>query len=661
MSKFAYLDFEYNHSSEKNMNIVCGSILVDDKVHNFWTNNGCLSNIKPFINDLMEKGYVFVAFAAEAEASSLLSLGVNPLGAKWVDLQLEVKMLYNHNYALSTGEHLVRGRKVHIKPFGEKPQTNLASSLFKFCKIVIDTDHKTSMRDIIISKDNALIEQNKQSIMDYCASDVKYLPHLFRSIMGHYNKMVLHSNQGTLQAEIMNRGEYSIRTAMMVRHGTPINMTWAKNLAANVPIALNECIQDINEQFPRIKPFKFEKKSAKFVMDTKALRAWITEQKYPAWKLTETRQLSLAKDAWEDYFHFRHDFPRGNFGAQILRYLKLKESLNSFNFKEGQKENTFFDTVGSDGYSRPYMNHFGAQSSRTQAKSSGFLFLKSAWMRSMCQPPEGYAIGAIDYSSQEFLLGAVCSNDPKMIEAYADGDVYLYYGKGIGLIPKDGTKATHGKERDLCKSTVLGLSYLMTKVGLAKKLTADTGKLVTEEEADSLVTKYDLLFSGFSSWRNSVIGHYKEAKQIKLPDGWYMWGDNPSFRSAANMPLQGAGAAIMRKAVALAQDAGLNIIFTLHDALYIMEKSEDIKDAMDLLSKCMKEAFVFYFKDNQKKHAALIRLDGKIWGPDMEEGEIITKMNFKLESSKLHIDKRAKSEYDRFNRFFNESPNIEML
>jgi hypothetical protein len=221
-------------------------------------------------------------------------------------------------------------------------------------------------------------------------------------------------------------------------------------------------------------------------------------------KKTETKQLSLAKEAWEDYFHFRHEFPQGNFGAQILRYLKLKESLNSFNFKKDQKENTFFDTVGSDGYSRPYMNHFGAQSSRTQAKSSGFLFLKSAWMRSMCQPPEGYAIGAIDYSSQEFLLGAVCSGDSRMIEAYADGDVYLYYGKGIGLIPKDGTKATHGKERDLCKSTVLGLSYLMTKVGLAKKLTADTGKIVTEVNAHQLVTKYDLLFSGFSSWRNSV-------------------------------------------------------------------------------------------------------------------------------------------------------------
>lgn len=661
MSKLAYLDFEYNRSSEKLMNVVCGSVMVDNVAHNFWTNNGCLSNIVPFLSILQRNGYTLVAFAAEAEASSLISLGIDPLKFKWIDLQLEVKMLYNHNNALSTGKHLVRGKETYIRPFSEKPQTNLASSLYKFCNIKIDTDHKDEMRDIIISQDNDKIEANQQAIMDYCASDVKHLPKLLDSIMGHYIKLMNPKEKAKLKDEILLRGEYSARTAVMVRHGTPINMVWARNLADNVPIALTECIQDINSQFTAIKPFKFEKKSSKYVMDTKVLRDWIKAQKFPNWQLTETRQVSLALEAWEDHFNFRHEFPRGNLGAQMVRFFKLRQSLNSFNFKEGQKESTFFDYVGADGYSRPYMNHYGAQSSRTQPKSSGFLFLKSAWMRSLCQPPKGYAIGGIDYSSQEFLLGAVCSRDAKMIEAYKDGDVYLYYGKGIGLIPKDGTKLTHGAERDLCKSTVLGLSYLMTKVGLAKKLTADTGRFVSEDEAETLVQKYDALFSVFSSWRESVISHYQIARKIQLPDGWTMFGDNSSFRSAANMPLQGAGATIMRKAVALAQDAGLNIIFTLHDALYIMETSDKIADAMDLLAKCMKEAFMFYFEADQKQSASLIRLDGKVWGQDMQEGELITKSNFKLESSKYHIDKRARSEYDQFSRFFTESPSIELL
>ena len=667
MSKYAYIDFEYNQSSEKILNLVCCSILVDDCTHNFWLHKDDDAKLRlfQFINNLNDDGYIFVSYAAEAEASSVFSLGINPTKLKWVDLHLEVKMLYNHNYELSTGKHLSKGKEVVLRPFGDKPQTNLASSLYKFCNLKIDTQHKTEMRDLIISQPEQFTMDEEKAILDYCASDVKHLPMLKDKIFEALSRYIPKIHLKTLYAEILNRGDYSARTALMVRHGTPINLEWAKNLASNVPIALIECIQDINSQF-EIKPFRFDKRESKYVMNTKVLRDWIKEQNFKTWKLTEggaskKREYSLALEAWEDHFQFRHDFPRNNLGAQMVRYLKLKQSLNSFNFKENQKESTFFDYLGSDGYSRAYMNHFGAQSSRTQPKSSGFLFLKSAWMRSICQPPEGYAIGGIDYSSQEFLLSAVCSKDPKMIQAYKDGDVYLYYGKGIGLIPPDGTKKTHGAERDLCKATVLGLSYLMTKVGLSKKLTADTGRYVSEEEAEKLVDSYDRLFSVFSDWRNTVIEHYQVAGYLRLPDGWFMFKDNPSFRSSANMPLQGAGAAIMRKAVALAQDAGLNIIFTLHDALYIMAKSDQIADSMDTLKDCMIKAFCHFFEGKSKEDAALIRVDGKIWGPEINDGQVVTNTGFVLESSKYHIDKRSQSEYDIFSKYFFDSPKLDIL
>jgi len=665
--KYAYIDFEYNKSREKIMNLVCCSILIDDITHNFWLHNDDDAKLRlsQFISNVSDDGYIFVAYAAEAEASSVYSLGINPVKIRWIDLQLEVKMLYNHNYALTTGKHLVKGKEVTLRPFQDKPQTNLASSLYKFCGIKIDTEHKTQMRDLIISEPEEFSHEEEKAITDYCANDVKYLPMLLQKIFKNLEIFVPKNHLKTLFSEVLLRGEYSARTALMVRHGTPINMEWAKNLADNVPIVLTECIQDINSQFT-IKPFKFDKKTAKYIMDTKVLREWIKSQNFRSWKLTEggtsgKKDYSLALEAWEDHFQFRHDFPRNNLGAQMVRYLKLKQSLNSFNFKEGQKEATFFDYIGSDGYSRPYMNHYGSQSSRSQPKSSGFLFLKSAWMRSMCQPPEGYAIGAIDYGSQEFLLSAVCSRDPKMIQAYESGDVYLHYGKGIGLIPKDGTKETHGKERDLCKATVLGLSYLMTKVGLSKKLTADTGRYVSEEEADKLVNSFDSLYNGFSTWRRNCIDYYEVAKHIRLADGWYMFGNNPSFRSAANMPLQGAGAVIMRRFVKLSQEAGLNVIQTLHDAGYILSPVSKIYDDMDKFRDCMKQAFVDYFEEKDKAAASLIRLDGKIWGQGLNEGQVVTNTGFVLESSKYHIDKRSQNEYDIFSRYFFESPRLDIL
>jgi hypothetical protein len=641
------------------MNIVCGSILVDDKIHNFWTNGEETLEIRIFINDLMQKGYVFVAFAAEAEASSLLSLGVNPLGTKWVDLQLEVKMLYNHNYALSTGEHLVRGRKVHIKPFGEKPQTNLASSLFKFCKIVIDTDHKTAMRDIIISKDNDMIEQNKQSIMNYCASDVKYLPSLFRSIMGHYDKLVLHSNKPTLQAEIMNRGESSARVAMMTRHGYPVEVTKAENLAANVPVILFDCAKDINSQFD-INPFKFNAKTCSFTMDTKVLRTWIVGQKFPAWELTDTGMPSLSLESWEKYFPFRHEFPRGNLGAQILRYLKIQQSVRSFNIKSGSQSKTFFDYIGSDGMCRPFLNGFGAQSSRFQPASTGYLFLKPAFLRSLCEPPSGYLMGSIDYSSQEFLLAALLSGDDKMLEAYLNGDVYLYFAVQSKMVPSNATKESHKKERDLAKSTVLGISYSMTCVGLSRKLTSDTGSLVTEEKAQEYIDDFNTVFSKFYQWKLRQLEEYKARGHIRLPDGWYMWGNNPNDRSVTNMRIQGMGGCILRKAIALAQDDGVNVVAPLHDAAYIMFPKED-KSAMDILAKAMIDAFCFYFEGDKKIKASAIRLEAEVWGRDIDLDAKYTTFPMPITSERIHIDPRGKKEYEQFKQYWEHSEDLGLL
>ncbi len=667
MNKYISFDTEYSESSEAKMNVVCCSFYNDVMFESMWTNRGKNHpEVKEYLEALGEDT-IILSFAAEAEASALISMGVDPLKYKWIDLQLEVKHLYNHNNVLTTGKHLIDGREVVLRPFGEKPKTSLASSLYKFLGVKIDTAHKTQMRDIIISNLDSDIEANKDQIIRYCESDTKYLRPLFDKIQEWQKKCIRPKHLKTIHSEMLLRGEYSVRTAMMVRHGTPINVEWARNLAANVPIVLTECIQDINSQFPNLRPFRFDRNKCTYIMDTKVLRKWIKEQGFTGWQMTDggksgNKQLSLALEAWEDYFSFRHEFPRHNLGAQMVRYFRMKQSLGSFNFKEEQKTATFFDSLGGDGYSRAYMNHFGSQSSRSQPKSSGFLFLKSAWMRSLCQPPTGYAIGAIDYSSQEFLLSAVCSQDRKMIEAYRGGDVYLYYGKGIGMIPKDGTKATHGAERDLCKATVLGLSYLMTKVGLSKKLTADTGKIVTESQADDLVNKFDRLFSVFSRWRESIIHSYEDNKYLRLPDGWHMFGDNPSFRSAANFPLQGAGACIMRKAVSLAQDKGLKIIFTLHDSLYVMSKHEDIFKDMVILGQCMREAFCFYFEGKAKEDACIIRLDGKIWGPGFKEKESISINGLTAcEADTYHIDGRAKEEYNNFHKYFTSGPSLELM
>ena len=580
---------------------------------------------------------------------------------KWVDLYLEYVMLSNHNNAINKGPQLLNGKVKNLPSHGfEKGKKSLASALYKLCSIFVDTDHKTKMRDLIISNPEFFNFEEKEAILKYCLDDTKHLPKLLEAINKEYAKFIPRQHIKTLREEVHWRAEYAIRTAMMVRHGYPVNTEWVKNLTENIPVDMREIIEDINDQFPTIKPFKFNKSSAKYSMDTKAVRKWIETSGHKGWEKTETGMYSLALDSFKKFYNYSHDYPRDNFGAQMVRYFNLSQQLKGFSEPSGVKANTFWDYVGSDGMVRPYMNIYGAQSSRSQPSSTSFLFLKTGWMRSLCVAPKGYAVGAIDYSSQEFLLSAVCSQDEKMIEAYASGDVYLAYAKGIGMVPQDGTKEKYGKQRDLCKATVLGLSYMMSEFGLSIDLSEKLGHYVSPDEAKGMVESFYDLYSKFSMWRERTIDSYYASKYLRLPDGFYMFGSNDNFRSVGNVPLQGFGACIMRKAVQLAQDAGLNVIFTLHDALYIMFKSDDL-ESMDTLKRCMHEAFIFYFNDGQKKSAGLIRMDGKVWSEDYQDGEMTTKDNFVVESQKYFVDKRAKKQYSQFSRYFKQNLNLELL
>lgn len=615
------------------------------------------------INKYREEGYTFVSFNVEAEASALLSLGIDPLQMKWIDLYLEYVMLSNHNNALSKGEQYINGEIKKLRVFSnEKGPKNLTAALWKLCKIKIDSDHKNKMRDLIISAPLEFTDKEKQQIMDYCLGDTLHLPKLLDAIREMYKRFIPREHVATLKEEIHWRAECAARTAIICRHGYPIDYARTRNLADNVPGIIRDCAEDINNQFPDILPFKWNKKNLNYSMDTKAVRSWIVSKskEYKDWDKTETGQISLSLEAWEKYFPFRHEFPRNNFGAQIVRYLKILQSLRSFNIKGGSQDRTFFDYVGSDSMCRPYLGQYVAQSSRFQPASTGYLFLKPAFLRSLCHPPKGFLMGSIDYSSQEFLLAALLSGDKKMLEAYKEGDVYLYFAKQSGMVPMDATKESHKKERDLAKATVLGISYSMTKIGLSRKLTSDTGHFVSEDEAQTYIDNFNTVFSTFYNWKQRQILEYKTKRYVRLLDGFYMFGDNPNERSLTNMPIQGLGAAILRKAIQLAQDNKINVVAPLHDSLYIMFHKDDIT-AMDRLYDSMVEAFCHYFSGVDKANARYIRCEGEVWGYCSDETIAYCTRPMKFSVEKIHIDARGRKEYEQFKSYFDSELNKELL
>lgn len=662
-----------------------------NKARRFWLHRN-KSAKEELVKHLVKYEHI-IGYQCVAEARSFYSLNLEPLSFKWVDLFLEYRMLTNHNERLSWGNQLVNGKVKFIhkpKPkwerteedgkMGFKATHSLAEATYKLTGEIRDTEEKTKVRDLIISDPKRFTPGERERILQYNEDDVKHLPTIWKRVKEEYAELLVAESLdwGEYFDDCLTRGRYSAHTAIMESIGYPINYEATKNFAQRIPSILAECQRDINLQFKKtkpnevmarlrgktykeVRPFRWNAKKADYSWNQKETRQWLTDNvNTRRWMRTEKQQLSLALEAWEREFNYKHDYPRGNFGAQMVRYLKLKQSLSGFSSSGGRKRKSFWNNVGPDQRVRPYMNIYGAQSGRSQPASTGFMFLKPAWMRALVAPKPGYFLAGIDFGQQEFFLAALLSGDENMIAAYLSGDPYLYQGKQAGTIPQTGTRKTHEHERDLMKSTTLGILFGMTKVGLAIKLTQDSGKHYTEDQAQDLIEAFGKVYPDYISWREEEYAKYDYGEAISTLDGWKLWVNNDNPRSVLNVPVQGGGASIMRKSVDLAVDDGCRVIFTLHDAIYIEGKVGQEKHILHLRN-AMREGFSYFFEGTPyEKFARKIKLDPKAWGPHFpDKGEIVID-DLKVPVSKLYIDSRAQADYERFCSFF-EPPDSKLL
>lgn len=676
------IDFEYRDSNEFIMDLVCASYSIDGgKPFTHWLHNnpGEKQLLKDNLLMLRDKEAKFVCFNASAEGHAFISLGIDPTKCKWIDLQAEWKMLTNHNDKLAYGKQLIDGKekvtsrknyygKTRPGKKHDKPDMSLLACTYKMIGKKGDLEYKNKMRDLILTS-NDFTEDQAKEIMEYCESDIYELEEILKEMLKWYTKRLptRRFSKDTLAQEILWRGECSARASLMESTGIPVNYSWCRNLSNNVQPILDECAKEIKDLFPEIDPFEWDKKNKRMKMNVKKIQDYIETTDYAKiWERTDNKAISLKLDAFLEHFSYRHEFPKDNFYAQMIRYLKLKQNFNGLKpVPVGSKRGNFFDSVGSDSRARPYLNIYRAQSGRYQPKATSFPFLWSSWIRAVVQPPVGSVICGIDYASQEFLISALNSRDPKMIEAYKSGDPYLYLGKEAGVIPPDGTKQSHKIERDIFKWVTLGISYGMTKVGLAKQLTDQIGREFSEEKAQELIDLFFKVFRVYKKFTEKVLQEYhsvydydgnliqKKNECLKLPDGWYMFGDNHNDRSIVNVPSQGSGASILRKAVQLCQGAGLKVIQPLHDALYVEGPKENMETWIDTFFNLMREAFIFYYAD-QKEDASMIRLDADVWGPGLAEETRLTPGGNEITLKEIYIDPRGKDEYKKFSKYFSQ-------
>ena len=302
--------------------------------------------------------------------------------------------------------------------------------------------------------------------------------------------------------------------------------------------------------------------------DAKRWAAWLITNQIP-WPQSESGTLLLDDDTFSEMAKL---YPTQIGPIRELRYALGQLRLHSL-------------VVGTDGRNRCMLSAFRAKTGRNQPSNSKFIFGMSCWMRGLIKPKRGRAVAYIDWSQQEFGIGAALSGDRNMMDAYLSGDPYLAFAKLAGEVPEDATKDSHPVQRGLFKQCALAVQYGMGHDGLAERIGQPP------VVARQLLRLHRETFPDYWRWSNAAVDHAMLYGWVQTVFGWrlHVAGEsNP--RSLANFPCQANGAEMLRLACCLLTEQGINVCAPVHDAVLIEAAADEINDVVARAQKAMREA-----------------------------------------------------------------------
>jgi hypothetical protein len=464
----------------------------------------------------IDRDALFVAYFASAEMGCFLLLDW-PIPAWLLDLYVEFKWL-------------TCGRD------GEPGKPSLIHALDWFGLDSLDVNEKEDMRQLAI-RGGPYTQVERQALLDYCASDVDALVRLLPRLLPHIDL-----------PRALLRGQFMKAVARMEHIGIPVDTQTLALLNEYWEPLQREMIGVVDADFGVFEGTHF--RAARFAR-------WLARNGIP-WPRLTSGGLALDDDTFKD---LAECYP----ALQPLR--QLRQALATLHLSELP--------VGKDSRNRSLMSPFGTITGRCAPSTSRFIFARPAWMRSLVRPEEGRALAYIDWSSQEYGIGAVLSGDQSMIADYEAGDPYLGFAKRIGMVPPDAAKQTHRAERDLIKTVILGTQYGMGERALAVRINRPVA------HARELLRAHRAAYPKFWKWSDAAVNLALFRGRLWTRFGWQTHtGADPNPRSLANFPCQGNAADMLRLAACSICDAGLMLDATVHDAVLIEAAAGDIQAAV---------------------------------------------------------------------------------
>jgi len=484
------------------------------------------------------KDALFIAYFATAELVCFRALGwCSPY---WVlDFYTEVRNSTNG---------------LHIPGFRFGSPRSLLDALTLFGCRKMSHEEKSDMRSLIMQDraSSSYSLEERKNVLAYCQSDVIALQALLQPLVEKLNKRCGDLERGLL------RGRYMDAVAEMEWRGVPIDTDYLallRNQWDNIKLKL---IDKIDPQYGVFDGPTF--KRDRFV-------DYLKRNSIP-WPLTETGIPKLDTDTFR----------------QMAKGYPEIEPLHELRYSLGQlKLNNL--AVGSDGRNRCLLSPFGAKTGRHTPSNTRYIFGPARWIRSLIKPNRGRSVAYVDFKSQEIAIAAKLSGDQAMQQAYLSGDPYMQFAVQAGLAPKGATKSTHSAIRDRCKAAVLGIGYGMREHSLADRI----GTPVIA--ARQLLAAHAETYRTFWKWSQSVIDHAVLNHSLETVFGWRVHIDSEANpRALQNYPMQANGAEMLRLALIMAMEEGLEICAPIHDAILIESDTETIERDVSRLQEIMWKA-----------------------------------------------------------------------
>lgn len=422
------------------------------------------------------------------------------------------------------------------------PQGNSLLGACAFFGInAITSDEKHEMRDLILGGE-PFSEADRQRILDYCASDVFATGKLFAAMLVQLSPHWEHALARGKYAEVLGRVEH---------RGIPIDTEIHSLLVEKWDVIQTQLISAIDRDFGVFEGGSFR---------TNRFAEYLVREDIP-WPRLDSGALALDDDTFKDQ---ARAYP------QLMPLRELRHTLGKMRLNE--------IAVGQDGRNRCMLSPFRSKTGRNQPSNNRFVFGPSAWMRSLIKPPEGMALAYCDFARQEFGIAAAYSDDEAMQAAYRAADAYIAFAQMAGAVPVNATKKTHPQERAAFKLVALAVQYGMTAHGLRNRSNMNYA------EARQLLQLHKRTFPGYWAWGEQVESYGTLTRQLRTSLGWriqYPQSHQVNLRSMRNWPVQSAGADMLRMTMIALEDAGIEVIAPVHDAVLIQAPATEIHEIVE--------------------------------------------------------------------------------